>query len=321
MNISREESTYMKALAIIFIILSYILNNCIGEKAVKISALLGTGGVWIFLILSGYGLFCSYKEKGLEFKLYWNSKVNNVFGPYVIITIIYYLWLRLSGKNIGLTVLVKNILCIDYDRNMDGTMWYMSFLLLWYILFFVVFYFDYSTIFKVTVLFVCAYIFYNGYYKSIFSECNWQFVTNAYAFPIGVLLGSWSKHNYQKCKDLNLCKRLLGCGAMMIYLLGFFDILSFSYGQFGFILFGITFFLGKVFIKKMNIINNIVTIIGKNSYILYLVEGKVMSILAIQFLPNSPYVFAIGMIMLTWFVTYVYNVTKKSRVWRIISES
>lgn len=323
MNISKNESVTMKAFAIIFVILAHILNNCIGERAIKVSALLGTGGVWIFLILSGYGLFCSYKNKGIELKSYWNNKINNILGPYALITIVYYVWMRVTGKYISIAILAKNILCVDFDRNMDGTMWYMSFLIMWYALFFVIFYFDYPTIFKVNILFVCGFIFSKSYYGECFSECNWQFVTNAYAFPIGAFLGYLGnkKRVLEFIKKLrHIWKYMILLATITVYLMGCFEKLNLTYGQYGVLLFFGIYFYIKVCSEKPNLFSKILYVIGKHSYILYLLEGKIMSVLAIYFLPDNPILFAVGMIILTGLFAWAYHMIKNSKVYSIIRE-
>ena len=51
-NITRQETLFIKGIAILFVILSHMgLFDCGG-----------TIGVHLFLIVSGYGIYCSYKK-------------------------------------------------------------------------------------------------------------------------------------------------------------------------------------------------------------------------------------------------------------------
>lgn len=313
-HISRNISTMMKGIAIIFVILGHILNYCVGSSVVKVVGLLGTGGVWIFLILSGYGLYCSYIEKGLEVRSFWNNKINKVFVPYILVTFIYYIWLRLIGNAPDLMILLKNFLCIDFARNIDGTMWYMSFLLLWYIIFFVVFYFDYSVLMKTGVIFICAYIFSNEYYSAHFGDCNWQFVTNAYAFPIGILLGVVCNQLNRIQLEINFDRKQVLCVicgmSSLVYALGLFELLNLSYGQYGVLLFCIVYSMLCLLEMRQNIGFKVLELIGAYSFFLYLIEGKGMAILA-QLRIENDIVYVISYCILMGILVIAYYVIKR----------
>ena len=134
--ISQSVSDRMKTCAIIMVILGHMLNIYLHQNP-YLSIILGTGGVAVFLILSGYGLVVSYQKNGIKNE-YWEHKIKKVFIPYWIVT---FLWVVFIGllKPSRSELLIKNLLLIDYNREIDATMWYLSFLLLWYLLFFVVF--------------------------------------------------------------------------------------------------------------------------------------------------------------------------------------
>ena len=119
----------MKAIAIILVVIGHIASIYFGANAFM-SIIMGTGGVSTFLVLSGYGVTMSYYKKGLE-KSYWDNKINKVLIPYWIITIAYYI-IFFYGK-ISFVSLVDNMLLIDYKRTIDGTMWYLFFLIIIYI--------------------------------------------------------------------------------------------------------------------------------------------------------------------------------------------
>lgn len=310
-NISRETTTQMKGIAIFCVILGHVLNYCIGSSISNISALLGTGGVWVFLILSGYGVYCSYEKKGLDIKTYWNSKINNVFIPYIIVTLLYYLYLRVTGRQVGLQVLLKNFLCLDFERNIDATMWYMSFLLIWYVLFFLIYYFDFSKLLKMGILFICAYCFQKGYYGAYFADCNWQFIINAYAFPTGVLVGYiihyMNKYGEHKKSFIKKKGYVFTIACIIIYVCGCLNVIELSYGKYGILLFIIVHNLLKYFTIINGFLTKIWYSIGKYSYFLYLIEGKCITILAgFEFMHNMV-IFTISLIGMLIILVYIYK--------------
>lgn len=63
MSISKEESTFLKGWAIVLVILSHILKRYLNIES-NITDFMGTGGVALFLFLSGYGLYMSYFTGG-----------------------------------------------------------------------------------------------------------------------------------------------------------------------------------------------------------------------------------------------------------------
>lgn len=311
-HISREISTGMRALAITFVILAHVLNHCVGSSMSKLSGLLGTGGVWIFLILSGYGLYCSYDKKGIHPKNFWKGKIQKIFVPYIIITFVYYLWLQISGVKIGVIKLAENLLCIDFSRSIDGTMWYMNFLLIWYVIFFVAFYFKVSPVIKLIFLFACGYYFRTGHAAMIFKDCNWQFVTNAYAFPVGVLLGyvlcnlNRIQKSSIKVKTEFVSYILFGV-CVAIYICGYLEILELSYGQFGLLLFVIIYNSVSFITNQMVLLSKGLNLIGKHAYFLYLVEGKCISILGNSRFFNNSLFFIIGLIIMLAVTVAIYE--------------
>lgn len=279
--LSRIATERIKAIAILCVIVGHILGGVFGIISGHIQAILGTGGVNVFLILSGYGLYTSYLQKGVEIRTYWENKINKVFLPYAVITIAYYGFMLLINKEPGLMALVKNVLCIDYTRCMDGTMWYMSFLLLWYILFFITFYLRYPMFIKVTIMFVFAYVFHAGMFRNVFLDCNWQFTTNAYAFPAGIAIGyliniinEFEKIKYTVKTNAKYIQMVMFAYGICCFLLGALQIAEISYLNYGLsyivVLYPIfeRFGHNSLFWKWT----------GLNSYELYLVEGKLITV-------------------------------------------
>lgn len=187
--IDKSVSAEMKAIAIIMVIAGHFLSNYY-RVSPSLAITLGTGGVTIFLMLSGYGLINSYYKNGLHAD-YWTKKFKKIYVPYLIVTVI---WIAVAKLyTLGATVVFKNLIMLDFNRAIDGTMWYLSYLLIWYVLFFAIFVFEYSTAAKLALLFCFSFLFYKANEMSVFSDCSYQFCRNAFSFPLGVLIGAVSE--------------------------------------------------------------------------------------------------------------------------------
>jgi len=312
--LQREVTEYLRAIAILAVVVGHILGGKFGLISTDVTAILGIGGVTVFLLLSGYGLYSSYCSNGINGKEYWSKKICKVFIPYAVITIVYFVYMFLRGRSVGLIVLLNNILCIDYTRSIDGTMWYMSFLLIWYLLFFMVFYFRFPKSAKVVLLFLFSTAFVRYWMHDIFGDCSWQFSANAYAFPCGVLLGylfeklsvlssRFKLHNlkkYGKIVLFGICAVLFVCTVM--------GAVHLEYYQYGIVLFAILYFVFseiKFSIKPLKWI-------GRNSFLIYLIEGKLITVMgAVKWFDSKPIVYCLVYAVALVAFVFLYHLVAK----------
>ena len=297
--ISQSMSDRMKTCAIIMVILGHMLNNYL-HRFPYLSTILGTGGVGVFLILSGYGLAVSYQKNGIKNE-YWEHKIKKVLIPYWIVT---FLWALCIGllKASRSELMIKNLLLIDYDRGIDGTMWYLSFLLLWYLLFFVVFKYQYPVLIKILLLFAFGWLFYDNPSKW-FGDCAWQFSRNAYSFPVGVLLGTISTRIGERKVDPHLLTavKLLLTIASFAGIVAFYRAQTSSKEMVQMVCFYVFVFVACFcsFVGLCKPIALIMNSVCSISYILYLVEGKwftLVSYLKIQNDPINAAVYALSLV-------------------------
>ena len=119
-SLDRRKSTILRGIAIFYVLLGHAGYFYWG----------GAGGVALFLMLSGYGLDRSNEVNGLEG--FWRKRALKVWLPYVLVGIFNVVALRAEGA--------LQILCsvtgLDLGRNIDRSMWYISYILLWYVLFY-----------------------------------------------------------------------------------------------------------------------------------------------------------------------------------------
>src|SRR5574344_67496 len=125
-NIDRTAMLSLKGLAILLVLLGHM--DYIYRA--------GAFGVNLFLILSGYGIFCSYLKNSNKF--YFKKKILKIYLPYIMVSIfsiLYYIYtnrLDFSEKTI-----VFSLLGLDFSYIYDGSMWYISFIFAEYIIFYI----------------------------------------------------------------------------------------------------------------------------------------------------------------------------------------
>lgn len=117
--LNRANSTQLKGIAILLVLLGH--THLIYK---------GSGGVALFLLLSGYGLTYSYNEKGRN--SFWIKKVKKIYLPYLIIIVFQIVTYRIKDTK---RILIS-LLGLDFGLTVDGTMWFLSFLLFFYLCFY-----------------------------------------------------------------------------------------------------------------------------------------------------------------------------------------
>ena len=121
-GITREETTILKAIAIMTVIFTHANGKQAFEgipllENSRFTSELCRSGMSIFLILSGYGLYCSYVKK--DFNNWWDRKIMNIFLPAMMIQIVWFLsfsiysYLKSNIITISWITLVTDILCIS----------------------------------------------------------------------------------------------------------------------------------------------------------------------------------------------------------------
>lgn len=175
---SFECSTVLKGTAIVFVIFGHRgLIDCAGSW-----------GVLIFLVLSGYGIFKSTQQKGLDG--FWHNRVIGVFVPYVLFSVFQLGLSIVKGEAFG----VENVFCtvtgLDFGFNLDPTMWYISYIFACYAIFYVAWHFYWqrgAVSFVVVLLAFFVLMAIVGLTNSVWhrGSASWAYF---WAFPAGVLL-------------------------------------------------------------------------------------------------------------------------------------
>ena len=303
-------SDKMKAIAILMVIAGHILGNYFPANP-YLCMILGTGGVTVFFMLSGYGLAASYKSKGITGS-YWDRKIQKVMIPYWIVTLIF---IFVKGYyTLDSTILLKNMFFVDFERNLDGTMWYLSFLMIWYLLFWLIFRFEYSLVIKILLLFVLGVWFFLNEQSPLFLDCAWQFSRNALSFPIGVVLGLFTAQKYPKVLDKNWLRAILfaaAAGGIVCYYCLQTDRRIPTQAN------GICVFVSLLvlctWISKSRRLAALLDRIGDMSYLMYLIEAKWFAVIALLGIQNGWTLAALYVVSFIVLMIVIYLIRKAIR--------
>ena len=123
-DIEKSTTNFLKGVAILLVLLGHMGYVYRG----------GAWGVSLFLILSGYGIFKSYLDKGI--KNFWGKKIIKVWVPYFLVTILVLLYNYIKFR-IGWETITFSLLGIDFGAICDKTMWFVSFIFVQYALFYI----------------------------------------------------------------------------------------------------------------------------------------------------------------------------------------
>lgn len=174
----------LRGIAIFFVVLGHLWVHV---SKIKPQIILSGESVSLFLVLSGYGLAISTKNKFISFKEFCIKRIKRVMIPYWLVTIFiliidYFILDRmLKFDHLAMTLLGINtkieVINLDYVR------WFVTFVLLWYLLFYL-FYIKYRSSYSSVLLLIIAFLILPlNYY---FLKIIWwhQF----FSFPLGCLL-------------------------------------------------------------------------------------------------------------------------------------
>lgn len=272
-GISKEITAVLKIFAILCVLVEHIARAYWGMNE-RMANCFGTGGVALFLFLSGYGLYQSAKQHGIT-TVYWQKKIQKVLFPYWLVTIMYVVLCRIQ---VSAPILLQNLLTVDYNRSIDGTMWYLSLLVLFYIAFGILFWAQIPTWGRVVLLFIVAAAVGNS---TMFGSCSWQFQQSNYIFPLGVaaawLLDIFCQYA-RKCPKIQMlicCVLSVCCVAMYV----FNAMRQAGFAILNIWLVGACLFLGVIASSMLHLTRQckkMLNTLGALTYPVYLVEGKVI---------------------------------------------
>lgn len=137
--------TFLMGLAILSILVFHYTEDCVNNShnlntlIVNYKNYIGSGGVDVFLFLSGFGLYYSFKKKP-DKKFFWKKRFWKILVPYFLVAIPAWGIKDILIFKLGFKQFIKDVLFISFFE--DGNIWF------WYILMIVVCYLIFPYIFE-----------------------------------------------------------------------------------------------------------------------------------------------------------------------------
>ena len=159
-------STYrgeLMGFAMLWVMLFHAYPLKVPTLPLKLFKQVGFGGVDIFIMLSGLGLYTSYLHRGPEpLWPYFKRRFVRILPAYWLVVGLYSLWLRWKGR-ISFTVMAWNLSTLHYWFHIPGSFnWYVPAILLFYLL--------------------------APLWMRLFQRCRWKGLLTFLAFPLSYLL-------------------------------------------------------------------------------------------------------------------------------------
>lgn len=261
-KISKAKTNALKGMAILLVIVGHISirysDNWLNG--------LGAVGVAIFLFISGYGLVESYNKNGLEG--YWKKRFDTVMIPYIVVMMI---WIGIDiirGYRYSVSTYVLTIIGFDFNRTIEPTMWYISYILIWYLIFYIVFRCIKGNVIRLTSMFLCSLAFLCLYFFNISTKMTYQYAIHCLSFPLGVI---YSMYGHKLHEILYGYKKVISGGIATIAF-----VLLYLNMENGLVIICanlLLVFILSLITPLIKIKSNFLEVIGRYSYELYLVEG------------------------------------------------
>lgn len=262
MNLSIEETRYIKGIAILAIVLGHLGMLYKG----------GGIGVHLFLFVSGYGCIRSYCESGI--KNFWNRKIRRIYLPYLILAVIKYPSTTLM--NGGVKDFLISVAGLDLGVNIE--MWYISYIFMWYFIFYILIYLSYSHGRSKVFISLNIIMFSVGLFVLMKNKgfLIWHSGAGAdlytFSFPCGVLCGCLP--NTAEKNETIVTNIVLFVAACSIFfkLYGNCETYNACY---------IYFVVGAIIVitlcnLRVYVLNRIILAIGKMSYMMFLINGEII---------------------------------------------
>ncbi len=185
----------LKGLAIIMIIVHHIIQK--NADFVLLLPFLNFGciGVSVFLLLSGYGITTSYKNKKNYMHGFLIDKFLRLYISFFIVYVLFLVISMLNDNNISFKLIIFNLLTMSYPKQI---MWYLKVQLLMYVIFYFIYRTSLEDYEKARLMIILTFI-YIIIAKVIRLEAYWY--NTSIFFPLGVLLVEYKE------KILNLLKK------------------------------------------------------------------------------------------------------------------
>lgn len=132
--------TFLMGLAMLSILLFHFTEDCVNLNYHRNTLVtgyknyIGSSGVDIFLFLSGFGLYYSYK-KNPDKKTFYRKRFVKILIPYFLVAIPAWIIKDFVLSDVGIKQYVKDVLFLSFFQDGTKWMWYILMILICYIIF------------------------------------------------------------------------------------------------------------------------------------------------------------------------------------------
>lgn len=244
-NAISKYRTFLMGLAIISIILFHFTSDCVNNNynlktiIIYYQNYFGSCGVDIFLFLSGFGLYYSFKNNN-DINLFFRKRFSRILIPYFLIAIPSWFLKDIYVQKLGIMQFLKDLLFLTFFENGERRFWYILMIAICYLIFPHVFHYIDSTgsinkIINIFMLTTVMSIMLDLYCHNLFSNISIA-LPRFPAFFLGCFVGKASYHNLKVPKE-SLIVPLMSVLLLIIkeqstsilsrYILGIFGISTF----------------------------------------------------------------------------------------------
>lgn len=309
-----SEINYLKAFSIITIVLMHLIQNFSKYSPtffVKMSSIGGTG-VHVFFLLSGLGLYLSYLNKKINYVNFIKKRFNKIFIPYIIIVIISFFVPCVEFEGNRFLALLSHVFLFkmfvpSLENSFGIHFWFISTIIQFYLLAIPIFILKQKTSNKTFLSiglmisiswWVLCFVF--NFTDRILTSCLMQYL---WEFFLGIIVAD-VLYTQKKIEIKNFYLIIIAfLGLSLQYGLAMIGdslkIFNDIPGMFGYLFIALL-------IMKINVFRNLVELIGKKSYELYLVHILIFTIIYRFFTPFNM-ITDIMMIIISFFVAIIFS--------------
>ena len=128
---------FLRGFAIFTIALMHLVQGSLTGSLNK-AASLGGAGVHVFILVSGFGLYLSYRKNPLGYGEFLRKRFGKVYWPYVVAVLLWGGWCLLSSgafpmKEVASHLLLYKMFDAELDVSLCYPFWFISTIIQFYI--------------------------------------------------------------------------------------------------------------------------------------------------------------------------------------------
>lgn len=265
---SINQNLPIRGILVVFVVLNHLYEN---------AYMLGNIAVSLFFCFSGYGLMKGYTNKKDYFNGYIIKKVKNILIPYFLFNIVYIIWSILVLNN---KYTILQLLKSFFTASIMPVGWYIIIAFVLYLIFYFVYKYlkikDYKKIIVICLLEILLMII-----IYILGFGSWWYCS-IFAFPLGILMAL--KDDKVSVKKYVTNKYIFVLSLLILFF-------TYIYAFYNNLNDGLIFLIIKFFhsilvciiyfnlFKKYEIENERLSLIGKNSLIIYMIHPLIYRVM------------------------------------------